>query len=94
MDDTKKKLQANVDKEADEEARAVLDRLGLNMSTIVNALIKRIAAEGKVPFSLELTDEELLDLRLSKAVSDAHIPVLHGKKAVADYLTEDEDDDY
>lgn len=94
VDATKKKLQANVDKDADEQARLVLDRLGFSVSSVVNALLKRIAAEGKIPFSLELTEDEVLDIRLSQAVSKAKIPVISGKQAVADYLLEDEDDDY
>lgn len=94
VDATKKKLQANVDKDADEQARLVLDRLGFSVSSVVNAMLKRIAAEGRIPFSLELTEDEVLDIRLSQAVSKAQIPVISGKQAVADYLLEDEDDDY
>jgi DNA-damage-inducible protein J len=94
MDAKKKQLYLTVDQDADEEARAVLDRLGLNVSTVVNALLKRIAAEGKVPFNLELTADELADLRLIRAVENANTPILHGEKEIAEYLLADEDDDY
>jgi DNA-damage-inducible protein J len=94
MDATKKKIQANVDRDSEERAKQVLSSLGISTSSIINAMFKRIAAEGKIPFALELTEDELADIRLAHAVENSKTPVLTDPKEIQDYLFGDDDDSY
>lgn len=52
----KKKIQVNIDRNLANNVEAVLDSLGLNQTTLITALYKRVEAQGEVPFSLALTE--------------------------------------
>lgn len=64
----KKRLQVNIDKELSDNVDGVLDTLGLNPTTLVTALYKRVAAEGRVPFELAMTADEKLNHDLMVAL--------------------------
>ncbi|MGX7162925.1 type II toxin-antitoxin system RelB/DinJ family antitoxin [Enterococcus massiliensis] len=63
----KKKIQVNIDRNLANNVEAVLDSLGLNQTTLITALYKRVEAQGEVPFSLALTKEEKINLELMNA---------------------------
>lgn len=63
----KKKIQVNIDRNLANNVEAVLDSLGLNQTTMITALYKRVEAQGEVPFSLALTKEEKINLELMNA---------------------------
>ncbi|KAF1302527.1 MULTISPECIES: type II toxin-antitoxin system RelB/DinJ family antitoxin [Enterococcus] len=65
--DRKKKIQVNIDRNLANNVEAVLDSLGLNQTTMITALYKRVEAQGEVPFSLALTKEEKINLELMNA---------------------------
>lgn len=54
----KKRLQVIIDQDLYDDVGGVLEALGLNPTTLVTALYKRVAAEGGLPFSLKMTPEE------------------------------------
>lgn len=64
----KKRIQVNVDAKAATEAEAVFEALGISPTTVLNMLYKKVAAEGKIPFDLSLTEDQLANLRLNKAI--------------------------
>ncbi|MDB6234634.1 type II toxin-antitoxin system RelB/DinJ family antitoxin [Lactobacillus amylovorus] len=48
-----KRVQANVNKKVASQAELVMDELGLNPTVVINALYKKIAATGEIPFSFK-----------------------------------------
>ncbi|WP_288761451.1 hypothetical protein [uncultured Lacticaseibacillus sp.] len=91
MHKAQKRIQVNVNRVTYEQAQAVLGRLDVSVSTVVNALLNRIATENRIPFVMDPDEEESVDRALSAAVAKANIPTLTGKDEVANYLL---DDDY
>lgn len=69
-----KRIQVKVDADLKEDVDRVLDALGLNQTTLITALYKRVAASGGVPFDLQMTERERLTNRLLTATSQ--LPVL------------------
>lgn len=48
-----KRVQANVNKKVASQVELVMDELGLNPTVVINALYKKIAATGEIPFSFK-----------------------------------------
>lgn len=46
------KINVNTDIETKSKVEAILDELGLNMTTAINIYLKKILAEGGIPFDL------------------------------------------
>ncbi|WP_122644924.1 type II toxin-antitoxin system RelB/DinJ family antitoxin [Enterococcus mediterraneensis] len=86
----KKKIQVNIDRSLANDVDAILESLGLNQTTLITALYKRVAAQGEVPFSLALTKEEKINLELMDAID--LIPTQHISTAeeLSNWLDEDE----
>ncbi|WP_262315993.1 type II toxin-antitoxin system RelB/DinJ family antitoxin [Lacticaseibacillus parakribbianus] len=93
--DVKNRIQADVDRDIDLKVRYILKTLGISTTEVIDALWAKIAAEGRVPFDLALTDRQKAEIALISAVHDQATPFLTTKKEVADYLLgDDEDDEY
>ena len=54
MTQLNKRVQANVNKKVASQAELVMDELGLNPTVVINALYKKIAATGEIPFSFKI----------------------------------------
>ncbi|WP_155287723.1 type II toxin-antitoxin system RelB/DinJ family antitoxin [Lacticaseibacillus zhaodongensis] len=89
MSDTNRTIQISVSKETYQQAKVVLDALGLTTLEAINVFLKRVAAQGCIPFALKLTEEETVDIRLVHAIEEADVPVISGKKSVRRYLLAD-----
>lgn len=46
------KINLCVDSETKKQAEAILSELGLNMTTAINVYLKKVVAEGGIPFEL------------------------------------------
>lgn len=51
-------VHVRVDEKEKEEAAAVLDAMGLSLSSVVRILLKRVASEKTVPFDLRVPNAE------------------------------------
>lgn len=69
-----KRVQVKVDANLKADVDRVLDALGLNQTTLITALYKRVAASGGVPFDLQMTERERLTNRL--LTTTGQLPVL------------------
>lgn len=87
----KKKVQVNVDKMLSQKVDDILDSLGLNPSVLINALYKRVAARGEVPFSLTLTNKEKINIDLINAIETIPTKQISSPEELATWLDEDED---
>ena len=68
-----KRVQVNIDKATAGEAEMVISELGLTPTSVINALYHKIAATGKIPFNLELTQRQKDIIELDKIID--RIPV-------------------
>lgn len=68
-----KRVQVNVDKYTANQAEKVISELGLTPTSVINALYHKIAATGKIPFNLELTQRQKDIIELDKIIEK--IPV-------------------
>lgn len=66
----KKRVQIQIDKTLAIETEKVLDALGMSPTTLITMLYKRIAANGAIPFKVELTEEEIKAIRNYKNIGD------------------------
>lgn len=89
----KKRLQIKLDKQLDQNVSLIFERLGLNPTVVINALYKRIEAEGKIPFEFGLTREEKDNLALMNTINNHDFPLLNDEQEIADYLLGDADDE-
>lgn len=69
-----KRIQVKVDADLKMDVDRVLNSLGINQTTLITALYKRVAASGGVPFDLQMTERERLTNRLLSTTSQ--LPVL------------------
>ncbi|WP_416353426.1 type II toxin-antitoxin system RelB/DinJ family antitoxin [Agrilactobacillus fermenti] len=60
----KKWIQVRVDADLYDDFNRVLDDIGISQSVLINTLLKKVVAEGRVPFDLAQTKSERLNFEL------------------------------
>lgn len=86
MTQISKRIQANVNKDVASQAELVMDKLGLNPTVVINALYKKIAATGGIPFSFKLTPDQMEDIRLQEALKSIPTKELKTQKDLEDFF--------
>ena len=84
-----KRVQANVNKKVASQAELVMDELGLNPTVVINALYKKIAATGEIPFSFKLTPEQMDDIKLHQALESIPTKTITSKSDLKDFFDEE-----
>lgn len=87
---TKKRLQVNIDEQLAKEVDGILDDLGMNPTTLVTALYKRVAAEGRVPFELKLSEVELAKRNIQQLSSKKTVVYFENGQDFEDWLVAEE----
>lgn len=88
--DKNKRVQANVDRNVAIEAEQIIDELGLNPTTVINALYKKIIATGSIPFSFSLTPEQKATIRIRQVSKEKPVKKLESDKDIEEFFNEDE----
>ena len=89
MTQLNKRVQANVNKKVASQAELVMDELGLNPTVVINALYKKIAATGEIPFSFKLTPEQMDDIKLHEALESFPTKKIRSKSDLKDFFDEE-----
>ena len=89
MTQSNKRVQANVNKKVASQAELVMDELGLNPTVVINALYKKIAATGEIPFSFKLTPEQMDDIKLHEALESIPTKKIRSKSDLKDFFDEE-----
>lgn len=84
-----KRVQANVDKQTVGEAEAIMKEMGLTPTTVINALYKKIAATGEIPFSFKLTSEQMATIRLQEELDKVPEHKVRTQKELKEFFDED-----
>ncbi|MBU9789170.1 type II toxin-antitoxin system RelB/DinJ family antitoxin [Lentilactobacillus sp. IMAU92037] len=90
--DKKKRIQVMMDQQLSDDVNDILSDLGLNPSILMNALYRRIEAEGKIPFDFSLTDEERATHHLTSTIKSLGIPIIKNKQEAEKFLFGDDDE--
>ncbi|TLQ18410.1 type II toxin-antitoxin system antitoxin, RelB/DinJ family [Lentilactobacillus parafarraginis] len=87
----KKRVQVQVDKDLAENTEAVLGKLGLNSTVVINALYSRISATGSLPFELKLSPREKANIDLAEATKDLPRKRITNKDELEAWLSDEEE---
>ncbi|MFH5811454.1 type II toxin-antitoxin system RelB/DinJ family antitoxin [Companilactobacillus sp. FL22-1] len=87
----KARIQVQVDPELKSKAEDVLSSLGMNSTTAITMLFKRIVATDSYPVNLKLTEREVATKNLLEATKD--LPVKDISRTELEKMYEDDDDD-
>lgn len=68
-------IQVRTNQNDKEQASAILDKLGTNISTVVNMLLKQIIMTKGIPFEIKMNspyneDEEIIEINATMAMED------------------------
>lgn len=81
-------VQVKIDKNLVDDVETILSELGLNQTTAINMLYKRIVANGALPFDVSLSETEKANLRFLQATEDTPVITFKDAKEVADWLND------
>lgn len=70
-------INFKIEKKLKNEAKEVLDQMGLNFSVAINAYLRKLIAEKRIEFTVP----EIPNARLRKAIKDADEEYKQGKTA-------------
>lgn len=84
-----KRVQANVNRKVAAMAESVINELGLTPTAVINALYKKIAATGEIPFSFKLTEDQMADIKLQAAIQNIPEHKIRTKKQLEEFFDED-----
>jgi DNA-damage-inducible protein J len=73
-------LQIRIDQKTKREAKAILDQLGLDMSTAVKMFFKQIINTKNIPF--ELRDENGLTFKKAEALRESIVDTKNSSKSL------------
>ncbi|BDZ32343.1 type II toxin-antitoxin system RelB/DinJ family antitoxin [Lactiplantibacillus sp. WILCCON 0030] len=92
MTTQKQKIQVSIDSDLSEEVDRILVALGMNSTTLINALYQQIAATGSVPFEVSLSQREKLNLKIKTLSKQRPLRVIEAPSKLDEYY--DDDDEY
>lgn len=88
-------IQVTVDRSLVAETNAIFEQLGLSQSAAITLFLKKVAATGRMPFDVALTERQKATLNLQAAIAQANRPVNDlGTPAGYQRWEEDVHDDY
>jgi len=90
---SKKRIQVQVDKDLANDTERVLNELGLTPTTAIVMLYKRIVASGGLPFDVALTDRERATLNLLNATEKLPVNKIDTQEDLEKWFA-DESNDY
>ncbi|KRL16644.1 addiction module antitoxin, RelB DinJ family [Lentilactobacillus rapi DSM 19907 = JCM 15042] len=90
----KKRIQVQVDRNLYDDSNEVLADIGISQTTLIKALLKKVVAEGKVPFELSQSNEDRLNSGIAREVRTSNIPEIKDRQAAERYLLENGDDSF
>ncbi len=90
----KRDIQIQIDRDLYDDSKRVLDDIGISPTVLINALLKRVVAEGRIPFDIAQTKGGKLGSELKWRVCESNIPVIKDPNEVDRYLLENGDDRY
>ncbi|MFD1471679.1 type II toxin-antitoxin system RelB/DinJ family antitoxin [Companilactobacillus mishanensis] len=89
----KARIQVQVDQDLKDSAEEVLNDLGMNSTTAINVLFKRIVATESFPVNLSLTEKEKATRELQKSISKIPVRKIQTDEDVSKWLDETSDDE-
>lgn len=94
MADNITRLQIEVDSNALANADAILARVGLTPSALINSLLSRIAATGSIPFDLTPTrDERIMTKLAAQSLTNANGKIFTSETDINEFWPDPDPDE-
>ncbi|WP_125582556.1 type II toxin-antitoxin system RelB/DinJ family antitoxin [Levilactobacillus cerevisiae] len=87
----KQRVQVTIDADLVDEVNHVLAKIGSKPTTLITALYQQVATTGEIPFRLDLTEREKVDLAVRRASQSRPTKIVHSV-AELDNLYDDDDE--
>ncbi|WEV44198.1 type II toxin-antitoxin system RelB/DinJ family antitoxin [Lactobacillus sp. ESL0684] len=87
----KKRIQVQLDQTIADNATMVFEELGINPTTAITLFYSRVAAEGKLPFDVALTEREKANLALTDAFKGLPNEEIATDQELKDWINESEE---
>ena len=86
----KGRIQVGIDKELKENAEQILEELGLNATTAITILYKRVVSRGEFPMEIKLSEEEKQAIKLRQLAQNMPVQLLDTHEKLNEWFNEDE----
>ena len=84
------KLQISMDETLKKEAESIIDELGMNPKTAVTVFYKQIVEQGKIPFSIELSEKSRQIHTIQRLAEKLPTRKLDTDEKIEEWFNEDE----
>ncbi|OTO15239.1 MULTISPECIES: type II toxin-antitoxin system RelB/DinJ family antitoxin [Enterococcus] len=84
------KLQISIDDDLKNDAEKLIDELGLTPKTAITVFYKQILEQGKIPFSIELSERSKLARSVQRLSEDIPVRRLDTDEKINEWINEDE----
>lgn len=83
------KLQISIDDDLKHDAEKLIDELGLTPKTAITVFYKQILEQGKIPFSIELSERNKRALSIQRLSEDLPVRRLDTEEKIDEWFNED-----
>ncbi|HAT55011.1 MAG TPA: type II toxin-antitoxin system antitoxin, RelB/DinJ family [Lactobacillus sp.] len=91
-ENSKKKIQINLDRELADQAQAIFDQIGINQTSALTAFYKKVVAEGGLPFELKISKKQYAKEQLREAIDGLPVEDLTDPKKLQEWFDDDTQD--
>lgn len=84
-------LKFSIDDDLKRDAEKIIRELGLTPKTAIAVFYKQIVEQGKIPFSIELSERSKLALSIQRLSEDLPVERLHNDEKINDWLNEEQE---
>ncbi|WP_369675005.1 type II toxin-antitoxin system RelB/DinJ family antitoxin [Enterococcus faecium] len=84
------KLQISMDGKLKNEAESIIDELGMSPKTAVTVFYKQIVEQGKIPFSIELSEKSKRIHNIQRLAEKLPVQKLDTDEKIEEWFNEDE----
>ena len=86
----KGRIQVGIDKELKENAEQILEELGLNATTAITIIYKKVVSRGEFPMEIKLSEEEKQAIKLRQLAQNMPVQLLDTHEKLNEWFNEDE----
>ena len=84
------KLQISMDEKLKNEAESIIDELGMSPKTAVTVFYKQIVEQGKIQFSIELSEKSKRIHNIQRLAEKLPVQKLDTDEKIEEWFNEDE----
>ncbi|MBT9670486.1 type II toxin-antitoxin system RelB/DinJ family antitoxin [Secundilactobacillus kimchicus] len=90
MPTKQERVQVKMDADLKRQTEQVMESLGISQTALITMLYRRVVAEQRIPFSLELTPEESLKNHVTDYVKTIPVTKVNSTQELIEAIEKDE----